>query len=499
MQTAIIDGEKVVASLIPQQQWDELRMRQKSVTRDDPIARDPFGFGQPMSCKTHGRTGLHFFSFYPHVTLPAGFDADWLGNESPEHAITKAFIVSMAETFGYQAECEKPVPLADGRHRIADTVVTFPDSAGRRPLAIEIQITKQDDLDFEQRTRDYHDTGYDCAWLDFNLMPHSCTNPLDPAMELERHTEYSLRDGTYECSEDMLKSFRWDGVEPIRGALRFPFRIDMDTRTFAVWFDHDWKDLDVWLYDFLERPDSFHPRPRLSYVRLFSARRCEECDSARRFWANDAMIGEIRRARPGDCVLNETMTDRERHAIEEFAAAMAGRMETFNDGALLARGDDGHLHCPRCGRTLGTAEMKASLQYTKAAIPLEEPGRDASEEGWTYSNAWADDGFTAAKEERFVRTATSLQVMEDTLGDIREWRRSHSPLNIFHRKRMGWHPSENNPNDLDAWMEPLDELAAEKAYRAARMLAAGNVISDNNPVFSCSGDDCRLDPLPWNR
>lgn len=174
-------------------------------------------------------------------------------------------------------------------------------------------------------------------------------------------------------------------------------------------------------------------------------------------------------------------------------------METFNDGALLARGDDGHLHCPRCGRTLGTAEMKASLQYTKAAIPLEEPGRDASEEGWTYSNAWADDGFTAAKEERFVRTATSLQAMEDTLGDIREWRRSHSPLNIFHRKRMGWHPSENNPNDLDAWMEPLDELAAEKAYRAARMLAAGNVISDNNPVFSCSGDDCRLDPLPWNR
>lgn len=51
----------------------------------------------------------------------------------------------------------------------------------------------------------------------------------------------------------------------------------------------------------------------------------------------------------------------------------------------------------------------------------------------------------------------------------------------------------------DAWMEPLDERTAETAYRTAHRVAAVNIIGNDNPVFSCSGDDCRLDPLPWDR
>lgn len=84
MQTALVDGKKVVASLIPHDEWMALSERQKSATKDNPVITTVFGKDTALYCKK-SKIGLQFFALYPKHQLPP--DYRYLQNESPEHAV----------------------------------------------------------------------------------------------------------------------------------------------------------------------------------------------------------------------------------------------------------------------------------------------------------------------------------------------------------------------------------------------------------------------------
>ncbi|WP_288270838.1 hypothetical protein [uncultured Bifidobacterium sp.] len=504
MQTATVGGSKVVASLLSSDAWETLtREQQQAHANHGTVITDPFGRGIPMYCKRMSTTGLQFFSLYSTHDVPPELAHEFQMNESPEHAITKAFIKSLADTFGNEtsidggptpiwygchADCEVPITLSDGRRRIADSVIYFPDDMHRKPLVIEVQLSNQQQADFRERSRDYRLAGYDCLWLDGNLSPAQCTDPVDPVAELDEDDQYSLHALT-PFSHDLLEDSRWDGVMPTDGVLRFPFRIDMQSHTFAVWYDHAWRDLDIWLHDIISRMMKRSDRPHYTYLRLYSTRRCDECDEPQRIWLNEAMCAEIEEQTAGDCMFKNRLSAEEKSTIAGFYhGASQRKYET------LVFTEDGRLRCGSCGRTLGRKTLWVTVirGHPKVSIPVPLPG-NRKQHGWSADRPWEDHSPTVETIDgnpRFV--GTNIVTMGHALDDsLQHPALGMIPLNLFIRRRLGWRPNPHVPVkdsiDFDNWMKPVDVERAEYVFE---QIESREEELEDDPAIAYSWYDC---------
>ena len=209
--------------------------------------------------------------------------------------------------------------VSPNEKRIADTVIWFDKAEDRRPLVIEVQLSRQDNVDFAKRSEDYLTAGFDFMWLDFHLEPSECTNPLDPVSKskLEDNNQYSIK-GVYQLSRQKLKSFRWDGIKPIDNALRFPYRYDLKSYTFTVWYDHDWRDLALWTKDALHTSSAYRSRPVLRYLYLCAAQRCSHCRSSQRIWLSEKMCNDLDYNAWYELIQSTALMDSEKRTISDF-------------------------------------------------------------------------------------------------------------------------------------------------------------------------------------
>lgn len=502
MQEALVDGERVAASLMARPAWLDLQRRQKNAPKEEPVITTTFDRTIPMYCKT-SKDGFQFFSLYPGQSLPPEYR--FLENESPEHAITKTWIVSIARSLGYRAEFEVPIEVSESKRRIADTVIWFDESNLRNPLVVEVQLSKQDASDFSQRTTDYHEAGYDCVWLDSRIEPSQCTHPLDPVSEseLEDYSDrYSIK-GAYQRSVAILESTRWDGVEETDGALRFPFRCDLESFSLAVWYDHGWRDLALWVKDMLRKSASLQRRPSLTYLLLCAATQCHRCGSTRRIWLSRQMREELERSESKFCALAMSLGQSEESAITDFMAHLDAKTRGGIYRSLLISDSHGKLCCPKCRSWLYSKDLLGdfcNINRVKAAIPMpDNTDGDKTELGWTAHRPWMDNRPNfMRKDDGFKRKEASISMMEDALEDIRTAGSSRSAINLFLRRRIGWTPIGDEENQLDVWLEPIDRETARKAVEMAkRKMKAPTRISRYDRIFFWHryGDRYKLETL----
>lgn len=511
MQTATVGGSKVVASLLSRDAWETLtREQQQAHANHGTVITDPFGRGIPMYCKRMSTTGLQFFSLYSTHDAPPELAHEFQMNESPEHAITKAFIKSLADTFGNEtsidggptpiwhgchADCEVPITLSDGRHRIADSVIYFPNDMHRKPLVIEVQLSNQQQADFRERSRDYRLAGYDCLWLDGNLFPARCTDPVDPVTELDEDDEYPLLVFT-SLSHEWLEDSRWDGVMPTDGVLRFPFNVDIQSHTFAVWYDHAWRDLDLWLRDIVSGTMKRSDRPRYTFLRLYSTRRCDECGKSQRIWLNEAMCAEINKQTAGDCMLKNRLSPEEQSIIAGFYDRASQRRNKS-----LVFTEDGRLRCSNCGRTLGrkTLWLTVAKGHPKVSIPV--PLSSNGKHGWSAHRPWEDHSLSIENTDgkpRFI--GTDIATMRHTLDDpLQHPSLDMVPVNLFIRRRLGWKPNPHAPVkdsiDFDDWMKPANIERADAVFNRIMMreVELGHDSSIAYSWYDCEDGRYRID------
>lgn len=485
MQTALVDGKLAVASLIAREDWLELTKRQKAAPKDAPVITTTVDSSVAMHCKT-SKDGFQFFSLYPKHHLPAEYR--FLENESPEHQITKAWILGIARALGYKAECEVPIQISPVKKQIADTVIWFPEAQRRKPLVMEVQLSKQDAADYLRRTSDYQAAGYDCVWLDSRIKPSQCTHQLDPVAEseLEEYDSiYSLHEA-YSLSRSLLESMRWDGVEMTDGALRFPFRCEQKSFSFAVWYDHGWRDLALWIEDMLRISASLEPRPDLKYLRLCAAKRCPRCNSPRRVWLSEEMKEEIEYDDFLYCRPATGLNEVEKEAIFDFMTNLPNAARSNIQKSLLIQDSARYLRCVNCNLPLKSRELGDvihGISRIKAVIPLtgsDDPG--TLEAGWTAQRAWMSTrpSYYPRDDEDFKCQAVSISMMEEAarqIDDISKSDSSPSVLNLFLRKRVGWTPVGDDENQLDTWLKPLSpeivDSAIKKAKKADRKFGFG--------------------------
>ncbi len=181
MFSALYNGQRLNAFSLTAKQWDEIRA--SSHHHDTSPLRSPFSNAPMMTVE---RSGLRFFRMF------SGCESGLTEPETMHHIRLKTAAVHAAKALGFNADTEVPSP---SRSWIADVLVQRP---GKRPLAIEIQWSYQNEDEYIRRTQRYADSGVDCLWLSAHM-------PLD---DWEEHSD--------------APDAKWSGIKFKHGVVRLP-------------------------------------------------------------------------------------------------------------------------------------------------------------------------------------------------------------------------------------------------------------------------------------
>lgn len=152
---ATVNGQRVVATLLNDDQWERLRA---DVRQGDEVLTMRCGWpGHPKV----SALGTRFFAHN------RGGDSCSAG-ESANHLAGKAAVMSWVADKYPDLHVDAEVTLGD-RERVADVMVTWPD--GQR-LAIEIQYAGLSVASWRERTEDYSRFGIRVLWLLGHTPPH---------------------------------------------------------------------------------------------------------------------------------------------------------------------------------------------------------------------------------------------------------------------------------------------------------------------------------------
>ncbi|WP_285117270.1 hypothetical protein [Leifsonia sp. fls2-241-R2A-40a] len=145
---AVVGGERVEAWTFDATSWETLKRGYRST-------------GLVMSCGQPGipvtsPRGLRFFRH------EAGAECQLHdgGDETAEHFSAKATVAETARSLGWAATVER---RSDDGSWIADVLLEHP--AVPRPVAVEIQWSRQSNADFHRRQDRYTAAGVDCFWI----------------------------------------------------------------------------------------------------------------------------------------------------------------------------------------------------------------------------------------------------------------------------------------------------------------------------------------------
>lgn len=181
MFSALYNGQRLNAFSLTAKQWDEIRA--SSHHHDISPLRSSFSNAPMMTVE---RSGLRFFRMF------SGCESGLTEPETMHHIRLKTAAVHAAKALGFNADTEVPSP---SRSWIADVLVQRP---GKRPLAIEIQWSYQNEDEYIRRTQRYADSGVDCLWLSAHM-------PLD---DWEEHSD--------------APDAKWSGIKFKHGVVRLP-------------------------------------------------------------------------------------------------------------------------------------------------------------------------------------------------------------------------------------------------------------------------------------
>lgn len=144
--TALLEGSPVIAPLLEDAEWQ----RCIDISRSHPDALIHRVTREQMYPRT-SRLGLRHFAHRAgmHGTNP----------ESMQHQMLKAVIAHHLQEQGCTVDIEAPAPDASW---IADVLTTSPTGARH---AWEIQLSRQAEDEFRQRTDRYRDAGIETVWI----------------------------------------------------------------------------------------------------------------------------------------------------------------------------------------------------------------------------------------------------------------------------------------------------------------------------------------------
>lgn len=144
--TALLEGSPVIAPLLEDTEWQSCI----DISRSHPDALIHRVTREQVYPRT-SRLGLRHFAHRSgtHGTSP----------ESMQHQVLKAVVARHLQEQGCTVDIEAPTP--DGSW-IADVLTTSPTGARH---AWEIQLSRQPDDEFRQRTNRYRDAGIETVWI----------------------------------------------------------------------------------------------------------------------------------------------------------------------------------------------------------------------------------------------------------------------------------------------------------------------------------------------
>jgi hypothetical protein len=145
---AVVGGERVEAWTFDAPAWEQLK-------------RDYRRLGLTMSC---GRPGIPVRSprgvyFFRHEN-DANSGLHDGGDESQQHYRAKAIVAETARRLGWTATVER---RSDDGTWIADVLLEH--SSLQKPVAVEIQWSRQSNAEFHRRQDRYTEAGVDCFWI----------------------------------------------------------------------------------------------------------------------------------------------------------------------------------------------------------------------------------------------------------------------------------------------------------------------------------------------
>lgn len=147
--SAFVDGVRVVAPLASEEEWSEIKRRSKArqvLMADTKLPAQ----AKTLRWKTHT---TRFFAHFPGES-PEGYAS----LESPQHAMMKLAIFIRLRELGIPAEIEWGMD-----NWRADVFV--PDSVFGKPLAIEVQLSRQSAEETYKRTSERTSSGVRTLWL----------------------------------------------------------------------------------------------------------------------------------------------------------------------------------------------------------------------------------------------------------------------------------------------------------------------------------------------
>lgn len=145
---AVVGDERVEAWSYPRSAWELLKQNYRRL-------------GLTMSCGKPGvpvtsPTGTQFFRHLPS----ADCQLHECGDETPEHFTAKRLVAEAARNLGMTATVER---RSDDGSWIADVLLEHPSL--QRPLAVEIQWSRQQNGDFHRRQSRYLNSEVACFWI----------------------------------------------------------------------------------------------------------------------------------------------------------------------------------------------------------------------------------------------------------------------------------------------------------------------------------------------
>ena len=188
-----------------------------------------------MHMKRYESTGTQFFSHYANTGCLHG------KGESPAHLSLKQRVHDIAVACGWTATYEHRIETEDSI-AIIDILLTSP--SGKEKRAVEIQLSRQTDIDYEQRSLLYSRNGITTLWLTRHKAPNRrriralqlqvCGKEQEP-IEAYTHEDIHLR--VPRCKPDM----QYTATPTIAAFLevwlnnRIHFRREVDYNYRVVW------------------------------------------------------------------------------------------------------------------------------------------------------------------------------------------------------------------------------------------------------------------------
>lgn len=327
MLRAEYDGRTVVSTELGDDEWAELRRSARN--RADARLLSPITH-DPMMCVEH-ESGLRFFRVFKGGNSGVGAD------ESEHHIRMKSTAYTTAKRLGFEATVEQP---ADDGSWIADVMVKRP---GARPLAIEIQWSKQSSDEFRRRTDRYSAAGIDCIWLDAGID--------------YRTVERDCWGGRADA--ETCYGNAWSGIEPSDGVIRLPVSRENE----CVRYDGAWHTVEETVEDLLGgrlRPDVL-PRPEIVVLKDV---RCPVCGRVCVGWKLDGSPFLPRGMRRDEELYSRT--------VERFLARVGRVGDCCSVQSRTVPGGGGEYRafcCPRCNGTIAETLLASVGAGVRLAVP----------------------------------------------------------------------------------------------------------------------------------